>query len=76
MTRDAYNKYRREWRKRAGKKCLCGNEATLTKWGDPVCVRCNELENLQDSEYRRQRAVDGGLTEHEIEHEHKHQYQH
>jgi hypothetical protein len=33
------------------------------KWGEPVCERCNALENAQDERYKRKSEMDGGLSE-------------
>jgi len=48
--------YMREWRKRKGKQCLCGNPAGLMKWGEPVCQRCHDLEVYREKKENRPRA--------------------
>jgi hypothetical protein len=48
MTRTERREYLRAYRARKGKLCACGNAATMMKWGEPVCDRCNEMENRRD----------------------------
>jgi hypothetical protein len=48
MSKTERRDYLRAYRKRKGKTCDCGNPATMMKWGEPVCARCNELENRRD----------------------------
>jgi hypothetical protein len=65
MTKTERRDYLRAWRARQGKKCACGRPTTLTKWGQPVCIRCNTLENAQDLKERyRERA--GGFSEYQL----------
>jgi hypothetical protein len=56
MTKAQRREYLRAYRKRKGKTCDCGSAATLMKWGEPVCARCNELENRRDVQERREQV--------------------
>lgn len=48
MTKLERRDYLRAYRARKGKECDCGRPADLMKWGEPVCWRCNQLENRRD----------------------------
>ena len=56
MTKSERRLYLRAYRLRKGKLCDCGNPATMMKWGEPVCERCNELERRQEIQERRERV--------------------
>jgi hypothetical protein len=64
MTREERRDYLRAYRKR-WKKCACGRLATLLKWGERVCERCNALENERDKK-ESHRKVGGGLSEYRL----------
>ena len=55
--------YLRAYRKRAGKRCACGQPSIRVKWGAPVCARCDEIEHAREqNELRRLHAgFEGGL---------------
>ena len=64
MTKTERREYLRAYRARKGKLCDCGNPATMMKWGEPVCARCNEMERRREIK-EQYRDVDAqGFTIH------------
>jgi hypothetical protein len=52
MTKLERRVYLRAYRARKNKQCACGNPASMMKWGEPVCTRCNAMEVRRDLKER------------------------
>jgi hypothetical protein len=48
MTKLERREYFRRWRAEKANHCACGEPKARMKWGEPVCKRCDDLEEQQD----------------------------